>query len=91
MTIWSSLPNRVELIARVRHHSQGYIHLLERNEAFQALRESQQALAEDVAEAERYVTSLLPAKIKTDSVVTDWLFIPSSKLGWRLVWISLDR
>ena len=75
------LPNRVELIARVRHHSQGYIHLLERNEAFQALRESQQALAEDVAEAERYVTSLLPAKIKTDSVVTDWLFIPSSKLG----------
>ncbi len=75
------LPNRVELVARVRHHSRGYIHLLERNEAFQALRVSQQALAEDVAEAERYVTSLLPEKISTPSVVTDWKFIPSAKLG----------
>jgi sigma-B regulation protein RsbU (phosphoserine phosphatase) len=75
------LPNRVELVARVRHHSMGYIHLLERNEAFQALRESQQALAEDVAEAERYVTSLLPDRISTDDLVTDWTFIPSSKLG----------
>lgn len=75
------LPNRIELIARVRHHSRGYIHLLERNEAFQALRESQRELAEDVAQAEKYVTSLLPARISTDSVVTDWKFIPSSKLG----------
>jgi phosphoserine phosphatase RsbU/P len=75
------LPNRIELIARVRHHSNGYIHLLERNEAFAALRKSQQELAEDLAQAERYVTSLLPAKISTDAIVTDWKFIPSSKLG----------
>lgn len=75
------LPDRIELIARVRHHSNGYIHLLERNEAFQALHESQRALAEDLAQAERYVTSLLPARISTGSVETDWKFIPSSKLG----------
>ena len=88
------LPNRVELIARVRHHSRGYIHLLERNEAFEALRQSQQALAEDVAEAERYVTSLLPAKIATESVVTDWMFIPSAKLGgdsFGYHWIDDDH
>lgn len=88
------LPNRVELIARVRHHSRGYIHLLERNEAFQALRESQQALAEDVAQAERYVTSLLPEKIATESVVTDWKFIPSAKLGgdsFGYHWIDDDH
>lgn len=88
------LPNRIELVARVRHHSRGYIHLLERNEAFQSLRESQAALAEDVAQAEKYVTSLLPEKMSTDSVVTDWTFIPSSKLGgdsFGYHWIDDDH
>ena len=88
------LPNRVELVARVRHHSKGYVHLLERNEAFQALRESQQELAEDVAQAERYVTSLLPEMMVTDSVVTDWKFIPSAKLGgdsFGYHWIDEDH
>ncbi len=39
------LPDRIELIARIRHHSSGYINLLERNEAFEALVKSQKALA----------------------------------------------
>jgi adenylate cyclase len=34
------LPDKVELIARIRYHSRGYISLLERNEAFAALQES---------------------------------------------------
>ena len=88
------LPNRIELVARVRHHSKGYVHLLERNEAFQALRESQQELAEDVAQAERYVTSLLPEMMVTESVVTDWKFIPSAKLGgdsFGYHWIDEDH
>jgi sigma-B regulation protein RsbU (phosphoserine phosphatase) len=34
------LPDRLELAARVRHHSRGYIALLERNEAFHALEAS---------------------------------------------------
>ena len=38
------LPDRVELIARVRYHSKGYISLLERNAAFKALVESQRQL-----------------------------------------------
>lgn len=88
------LPNRVELIARVRHHSRGYIHLLERNEAFEELRKSQVALAEDVAQAEKYVISLLPEKISTESVVTDWRFIPSAVLGgdsFGYHWIDDDH
>lgn len=88
------LPNRVELVARVRHHSKGYVHLLERNDAFQALHESQLELAEDVAQAERYVTSLLPELMVTDSVVTDWKFIPSAKLGgdsFGYHWIDEDH
>jgi len=31
------LPDRLELIARLRYHSKGYINLLERNDAYQAL------------------------------------------------------
>jgi adenylate cyclase len=34
------LPDKLELIARIRYHSRGYISLLERNEAFAALQES---------------------------------------------------
>jgi signal transduction histidine kinase len=40
------LPDRLELIARVRYHSRARISQLERDEAFQALRESQQRLVE---------------------------------------------
>ncbi|HVT05133.1 MAG TPA: adenylate/guanylate cyclase domain-containing protein [Thermoanaerobaculia bacterium] len=38
------LPDKLELIARIRYHSRGYINLLERNEAFHALMESQAQL-----------------------------------------------
>jgi two-component system chemotaxis family response regulator WspR len=40
------LPDKVELIARIRYHSQAYINQLERDEAFQALEESKTKLAE---------------------------------------------
>jgi len=40
------LPDRVELIARIRHHTQGYVSQLQRDEAYRALRESQQQLVD---------------------------------------------
>lgn len=40
------LPDRVELIARVRHHSKSYLNLLQRDAAYRALDESQQKLIE---------------------------------------------
>ena len=54
------LPDRLELLARVRYHSRGYIAQLERNEAFAALEASRQVLADDISTAARYVRSLLP-------------------------------
>jgi two-component system chemotaxis family response regulator WspR len=39
------LPDKVEMIARIRYHSQAYISLLERDEAFKALEESRMELA----------------------------------------------
>lgn len=38
------LPDPVELIARIRHHSKAYLNQIQRDEAYRALRESQQQL-----------------------------------------------
>lgn len=75
------LPDRVELVARIRHHSRGYIALLERNLAFEELRLSRAVLAEDLASAARYVRSLLPAPGDLAGLRADWRFIPSADLG----------
>ncbi|MGH8519551.1 MAG: diguanylate cyclase domain-containing protein, partial [Panacagrimonas sp.] len=40
------LPDSIELIARIRYHSRAYQNLLQRGEAFRALRESQQQLTQ---------------------------------------------
>jgi sigma-B regulation protein RsbU (phosphoserine phosphatase) len=75
------LPDRLELLARVRYHSRGYVALLERNEAFAALKASQAVLAHDLATAAHYVRSLLPPPQEVGGVRADWRFIPSAELG----------
>jgi len=75
------LPDRIELVARVRYHSKGYIAQLERNEAYSKLAESQRRLAEEVGEAAKYVRSLLPAPVPAGPVRVDWRFVPSTQLG----------
>ena len=75
------LPDRLELVARVRYHSRGYVALLERNEAFTALEASRQVLADDIATAARYVRSLLPPPREEGAIRADWRFIPSASLG----------
>lgn len=75
------LPDKVELIARIRYHSQAYIALLQRNEAFDALVENQRALEEQLARASEYVVSLLPEPVDSRDVATDWRFVPSTQLG----------
>lgn len=74
------LPDKLELIARIRYHSNAYIRLLERNEAFKKLQESQKFLQEELAEAAAYVRSLLPLVLH-EEIKTDWRFIPSTQLG----------
>lgn len=74
------LPDPVELVARIRYHSRGYLSLLQRNEAFEALRKSQAELAGELAKAAKYVRSLLPSPIE-GKVCIDWRFVPSASLG----------
>lgn len=68
------LPDKLEVIARIRYHSTGYIRLLERNAA-------QAALQAELDEAARYVQSLFPPKHEDDVVKTDWVFISSTDLA----------
>jgi sigma-B regulation protein RsbU (phosphoserine phosphatase) len=75
------LPDRIELIARIRHHSEGYIAQLERNEAYRKLAESERQLAEEMAQAAKYVRSLLPQPLETGPVRIAWRFVPSTQLG----------
>jgi sigma-B regulation protein RsbU (phosphoserine phosphatase) len=87
------LPDRIELIARIRHHSQGYIALQERNTAHAALQASQAALAKELQEASDYVRSILPAPLR-GAITSNWQFISSSSLGgdaFGYHWIDDDH
>jgi sigma-B regulation protein RsbU (phosphoserine phosphatase) len=87
------LPDKVELIARIRYHSKAYITLLERNETYDALLASQAALDSELKQAAAYVRALLPARLEGD-ISTDWEFIPSTSLGgdsFGYHWIDADH
>jgi len=71
----------IELKARIRYHSKSYINLLQRNEAYLALKKSQEELASELQKAADYVKSLLPDPIKDGDIRTNWMFIPSADLG----------
>jgi phosphoserine phosphatase RsbU/P len=47
----------------------------------EALRKSQSALENELANAARYVLSLIPAPIREGDVQTNWLYVPSIQLG----------
>lgn len=74
------LPDALEVLARLRYHSRGYIAQLERAAAFEALAESRAQLLEEVRRAAEYVQSLLPEPLEGE-VSTRWRFIPSAALG----------
>ncbi len=86
-------PNAVEFIARIRYHSNSYIHLLERNEAYKELARSKQTLLDELEEAAQYVKSVLPTPLKGE-ITTDWIFIPSTDLGgdsFGYHWLDQDH
>lgn len=47
------LPDTIELVARIRHHSKAYIHEVQRDQAYHALHESQRKLLEINQELQR--------------------------------------
>jgi len=76
------LPDKLEVVARIRYHSAAYISRLERDEAFAVLKAQQELIAQELTEAANYVRSLLPGPMPQGSpVAADWRFITSSSLG----------
>ncbi|MHC4400148.1 MAG: SpoIIE family protein phosphatase [Planctomycetota bacterium] len=87
------LPDRLELVARIRYHSRGYINLLQRNEAYASIERSRKHMAEQIEAAAKYVKKLLPAPLE-GPVTTDWRYIPSADLGgdtFGYHWIDDDH
>jgi len=87
------LPDKIELLARLRYHSNNYIRLLERDEAYERLEESRNLLNAELAEAAQYVRSLLPEPYH-NSVTTSWKFLPSIGLGgdaFGYYWLDDDH
>jgi sigma-B regulation protein RsbU (phosphoserine phosphatase) len=88
------LPDKLEVVARVKYHSRGYINLLERNEAYRALAETQREMAAELTRAARYVQSLLPAPLSSGPVTVAWKFVPSTQLAGDMFgyhWIDKKR
>jgi sigma-B regulation protein RsbU (phosphoserine phosphatase) len=87
------LPDPIELIARIRYHSRSYLNQLERDEAYRRLAESERLMAEELAQASRYVQSLLPAPLDGE-VRAQWRFVPSTQLGGDMFgyhWLDADH
>jgi sigma-B regulation protein RsbU (phosphoserine phosphatase) len=88
------LPDKLEVVARVRYHSRGYINLLERNEAYRQLAATQREMAAELARAASYVRSLLPPPLTQGPVTIRWKFVPSTQLAGDMFgyhWIDPDH
>ena len=89
------LPDKLELVARIRYHSAAYIHRLQRDEAFKVLEAQQRVIAQELADAAAYVRSLLPPPMASNSPVpANWRFISSSSLGgdsFGYHWLTPDE
>ncbi len=57
------LPNPVELIARIRYHSKGYMHLLERNLAYQTMQDYLEKLEIEQKKSQELLLNILPEAI----------------------------
>ncbi len=66
------LPDRAELIARIRYHSKGYINLLERNDAYLTL----ERLTKELERHNRFIRETF-GRYLTDDVVANLLDSPS--------------
>ena len=87
------LPDKVELLARIRYHSAAYTTVQQRNAAYVTLEKQQKVMMEEIEEAEHYVRSLLPAPISGD-ISTEWEFIPCTGLGgdsFGYFWLDEDH
>jgi two-component system chemotaxis family response regulator WspR len=90
------LPDRIELIARIRYHSRSYLNLLQRDEAYQALRQSQQQLLATNLELQRLthsdgLTGLSNRRYLDQYLSAEWRRGVRDKSGLGFLMIDVDN
>jgi two-component system chemotaxis family response regulator WspR len=90
------LPDTIELIARIRYHSRSYVNLLQRNEAYRALRQSQQKLLETNLELQRLtnmdgLTGLSNRRYFDEYLSIEWRRAARDQVGLGLLMIDVDN
>jgi two-component system, chemotaxis family, response regulator WspR len=90
------LPDAIELIARIRHHSKAYSNQLQRDEAYRALHESQQQLVETNAALERLthvdgLTGLSNRRFVDQYIDTEWKRAARDHAPLSILMIDVDH
>jgi len=90
------LPDRIELIARIRYHSSSYLNLLQRDEAYRALRQSQQQLLATNLELQRLthsdgLTGLSNRRYLDQYLAAEWRRATRDKSGVGFLMIDVDN
>lgn len=89
------IPDRIELIARIRHHSRAYLNQVQRDQAYVALQESQQRLLESNRELQRLtnldgLTSLSNRRHADDFLAIEWKRAMREQLPLAVLMIDVD-
>lgn len=90
------LPDRIELIARIRYHSAAYLSQIQRDEAYRALRKSQQELMEANFALQRLtnvdgLTGLSNRRYFEDYLETEWRQAARMKEPLSVLMIDIDH
>ncbi|WP_326491182.1 diguanylate cyclase [Paraburkholderia sp. HD33-4] len=90
------LPDRIELIARIRYHSRSYLNLLQRDEAYRALRQSRQQLLATNLELQRLthsdgLTGLSNRRYLDEHLAAEWSRGTRDKTTLGLLMIDVDN
>lgn len=90
------LPDRIELIARIRYHSTAYLSQIQRDEAYRALRRSQQELMEMNLELQRLtnvdgLTGLSNRRYFDEYFDTEWRHAMRVREPISLLMIDIDH
>jgi two-component system, chemotaxis family, response regulator WspR len=90
------LPDTIELVARIRYHSRSYLAMLQRDEAYQALRQSQQQLLETNLELRRLtnsdgLTGLANRRYFDGYLGAEWKRALRERLDLSLLMIDVDH
>jgi two-component system chemotaxis family response regulator WspR len=89
------LPDKIEMIARIRYHSQAYINQLERDEAFRALEESRTQLAEANRALQKLssldgLTGIANRRSFDETLTKEWNRAKRSEKSIGLIMLDID-